>query len=250
MKNGFTLVELAIVIIILGILITGIVGGQSLIESANRQNTIATYQVLNQAVLAFKLEYDAIPGDFDEAEDYWPGEANNGTGDNIILDNHSLSTSEYHEFWRHLNLANITKYDLSKSANDGQALIIDSGKNVYNIISHRLPVSKFYEDSNLSYQNRHAAYICCDEEAELSSAVRESAYTAKYIGAIDKKIDNGLPWTGKIISQHARDDATSSWHYCYVSNFTNNPENLYRKEDKTSENDIEPACVTMWYLDF
>jgi prepilin-type N-terminal cleavage/methylation domain-containing protein len=41
MKNAFTLVELAIVVVVLGILVSGVVGAQNIIESANINSTVS-----------------------------------------------------------------------------------------------------------------------------------------------------------------------------------------------------------------
>ena len=63
MKKGFTLVELSIVLVIIGLLIGGILVGQSLIESAK---TTATLQQLSQfdiAVSNFSTKYKQLPGD-------------------------------------------------------------------------------------------------------------------------------------------------------------------------------------------
>ena len=60
---GFSLIELSIVLIIIGLLIAGIVGGQSLIFSAKTQRAITEVKNWRQAVLLFKNIKNRLPGD-------------------------------------------------------------------------------------------------------------------------------------------------------------------------------------------
>lgn len=61
--KGFTLVEIAIVIVIIGLLIAGVIKGTSLIESAKVSNAITLAQDLSTAVNLFKQQYHMLPGD-------------------------------------------------------------------------------------------------------------------------------------------------------------------------------------------
>lgn len=109
MNKGFTLIELAIVVLIVGLLIGGIVGAQSLIESAKIRSVITDLNSFHTAIKAFKLEYDALPGDFAEAYDYWGADCAvdedscNGDGDKAI----EYRNKEDYYVWRHLYLAQI-----------------------------------------------------------------------------------------------------------------------------------------------
>ncbi len=102
-NNGFTLVELAIVIVIIGLITGGVLGAQSLIKSAERSELIKNISQYNTAVSAFQLEYDALPGDFNEAESYW-GASNTDNGDGFkTID----TVAETIDLWNHLSLAEI-----------------------------------------------------------------------------------------------------------------------------------------------
>lgn len=70
-KLGFTLVELSIVIIIIGLITGGVLGAQSLIKSAKISSTVKEIQQMGMAIKAFKLEYDELPGTLHNARDYW-----------------------------------------------------------------------------------------------------------------------------------------------------------------------------------
>lgn len=62
-QKGFTLVELAIVMIIIGLLITGILKGQELIANAQLTATVAQIKGLDGALSTFRDKYSALPGD-------------------------------------------------------------------------------------------------------------------------------------------------------------------------------------------
>jgi prepilin-type N-terminal cleavage/methylation domain-containing protein len=62
-QAGFTLVELAIVMIIIGLLIAGVLKGQELITNAKTTSTVAQIKSIDAAVSSFKDQYGAIPGD-------------------------------------------------------------------------------------------------------------------------------------------------------------------------------------------
>ena len=66
MKNGFTLVELAIVIVIIGLIIGGVLVGQDMIKSAEIRATIGQWESFNAAQNVFKDKYGYIPGDINQ----------------------------------------------------------------------------------------------------------------------------------------------------------------------------------------
>ncbi len=82
-NKGFTLIELSLVIVIIGLIVAGVVGGQSLVRQSKVRSVTADHQMISTALAAFKLEYSGLPGDIRNASSYWPG-ATNGNGDGLF----------------------------------------------------------------------------------------------------------------------------------------------------------------------
>ncbi|MFN7039393.1 MAG: prepilin-type N-terminal cleavage/methylation domain-containing protein [Alphaproteobacteria bacterium] len=118
MKNpkiqAFTLIELSIVIIIIGIIIGGIAAGNELLMQARIRGLINETQNVKAAINAFKLKFNALPGDFTRAGRIWTSatctNANapagcNGNGDyKINLAGGGANGQEGYRFWQHLSL--------------------------------------------------------------------------------------------------------------------------------------------------
>lgn len=114
---GFTLVELSIVIIIIGFLIAGISAGSSLIKQAALNSVVSDMQGFQAAYNNFVLRYNAVPGDMNNAETYWPSGGSspcsvtadncNGNGNGIIENLYQYYTipDEMYSAWRELSLA-------------------------------------------------------------------------------------------------------------------------------------------------
>ena len=104
-QHGFTLVEIAIVLVIIGLLLGGILKGQELINSARVRNIADTNSGIQAAYFGFIDRYRAVPGDMNAAKATTAiGQTiDNGGNANGLLDKEGESDfTEAAALWEHL----------------------------------------------------------------------------------------------------------------------------------------------------
>jgi prepilin-type N-terminal cleavage/methylation domain-containing protein len=84
--KGFTLVELSIVIVVIGLVVGAVTTGMSLVKQARLRAVITDVGKYKVAMNAFRLQYNTIPGDMGNASSYWPAcDPNcNGNGNRVV----------------------------------------------------------------------------------------------------------------------------------------------------------------------
>lgn len=107
-KKAFSLVELSIVLVILGLLVGGVLSGQSLIRASELRSVSTEYQFYVTAVGTFRDKYFALPGDMNNATSFWTSEAN-GDGNGEIKGSAptTAATNETGHFWSQLAAARL-----------------------------------------------------------------------------------------------------------------------------------------------
>jgi prepilin-type N-terminal cleavage/methylation domain-containing protein len=110
LTRGFTLIELAIVLVVIGLLLGGILKGQELIESARARNLISQMDSIKAAFFTFQDKYRALPGDYpgDLARANLSGIVNDtvgGNSDGVVRDTPQARESLL--VWVHLSHANL-----------------------------------------------------------------------------------------------------------------------------------------------
>ena len=113
-QSGFTLVEIAIVLVIIGLLLGGILKGQELINSAKVKNLANDFRVIPTYVYAYQDKFKALPGDDVAAAAHVTGATNAttpaGTQGNGVINgnwNSTTNTDETRLFWQHVRLSNL-----------------------------------------------------------------------------------------------------------------------------------------------
>lgn len=108
-QGGFTLVEIAIVLVIIGLLLGGILKGQEMITQAKIKNVIADVSGVSAAMYGYQDRYRALPGDDKGAASRWSSPAPTvGTVANGVVEGawtSSTLTLESMLFWDHLRRA-------------------------------------------------------------------------------------------------------------------------------------------------
>lgn len=212
--HGFTLVEMAIVLAVLGLLAGGIVGGQALISRAKINGVIVDVGKYRTAYGKFQEIYQAIPGDYVDATEHWgantatactgsPTAADrtpkkltcNGNGDNIIV------PREHVFVWQHLSNAGLVEGTFTGTLDSAGG--ITPGENAP---AGPFESSTFYIDTSGPHVGL-AAYYDQPRITELAFGRRVNGSwpsspvltpTDQY--AIDIKMDEGTPGNGKIMS--------------------------------------------------
>jgi len=105
-QTGFTLVEIAIVLVIIGLLLGGVLKGQELITQAKIKNIANDFSGIAAAFYGYQDRYRKLPGDDNGAESRWSG-TTKGDGNGVIsgVFNSSRQDDEPRLFWQHLRLA-------------------------------------------------------------------------------------------------------------------------------------------------
>jgi prepilin-type N-terminal cleavage/methylation domain-containing protein len=213
-QRGFTLVEIAIVLVIIGLLLGGVLKGQEMITQARIKNIINDFNGITAAVYAYQDRYRALAGDDASAAARWTATAS-GDGDGqwtssggqrayaTVLAAVPTATDETNLFWWHLRLAGFIP---------GTTAGVSAGTPPSNAANGILGVQTGAGTSTLGFS---------------SNIVCSSNLPDKIASAVDTQIDDGLMQTGMVRSagpQAAPNPALAALpggNTTYVENGTN-----------------------------
>jgi type II secretory pathway pseudopilin PulG len=172
-EGGFTLVEAAIVLVILGLLVGGLLKGQELIAGARVHNLIALQTGIKAAFFGFQDRYRALPGDYRSATRNVAGAAGDGNGNGRI---EALgSPLETLLVWDHLSKSGLVNY----------------GFNATSAASHSsatTPSNAFGGFLDLAYDNAYADVAVSPSRHNLKTG---GALPVAMLAEVDRKIDDG-----------------------------------------------------------
>jgi prepilin-type N-terminal cleavage/methylation domain-containing protein len=175
-ERGFTLIEIAIVLVIIGLLLGGVLKGQELITSARVRNLIAQQDGVKAAYFGFLDRYRSLPGDYSAATTNIAGTTQNGDGNGQIT-NVSTGTQEGILVWEHLSRAGFIHGSYTYAATRTDA---SNPKNPYGAYVE-LVWDGGYGTGNAP--NRH-------------NLKTGNQIPVEILAEIDRKIDDGRPYAG------------------------------------------------------
>ena len=179
-QSGFTLVEIAIVLVIIGLLLGGILKGQELINSARVKNLANDFRVIPTYIYAYQDKYRALPGD--QAQAQLNNQFTGGTeaSPNTNLGNgridsawNAAATSEAGVFWQHVRLANLAA---------GPTATGDANYFPTNAVGGRLGVQ-----SGAAISGMTGTYSVCS-----------GGILGRYAKQLDTQMDDGVANTGSM----------------------------------------------------
>lgn len=108
-QSGFTLIEIAIVLVIIGLLLGGVLKGQELINSAKVKNFAQDFKQIPLFIYGYQDKFKRLPGDDSAAVTHVGCVGCNGNGDGTIngVYNSITITDESIRFWQHVRSANL-----------------------------------------------------------------------------------------------------------------------------------------------
>ena len=231
LRSGFTLIEMSIVLVIIGLIVGGILVGQDLIASAAIRSQISQIERYNTAVYTFRGKYGFLPGDIPDPQASQFGFAARGTGraqgdGNGLLEGAfggsatarmTQTAGETALFWRDLSTALLIDGSFSSATCCSSSGLISLTSTPS--LNNYFPSAKIGQ-GNYIYVYSPLSTICCgiytnagtnyfglvniasmvDGAGDLSSTPTLSLTVAQAYN-IDKKMDDGFPQTGKVTAQ-------------------------------------------------
>ena len=179
-QTGFTLVEIAVVLVIISLLMGGVLKGQELIDSAKVKNLAQDFRTTPALLHAYQDKFRALPGDDSRGPLHLcpDGSACTSTGNgNAAIDgdwdDDDTDDTEAFRFWQHVRLANLAT---------GTADIADAGYLPRNAVGGRVGIQRGGSLLGLT-----SAHIVCSGNVP-----------GKLVRQLDIALDDGNPASGSV----------------------------------------------------
>ncbi|MBI1887843.1 MAG: prepilin-type N-terminal cleavage/methylation domain-containing protein [Nitrosomonadales bacterium] len=198
-QSGFTLIEIAIVLVIIGLLLGGVLKGQELINSARVKNLANDFKNIPVFIYGYQDKFKALPGDQTQTvlDAQFPpaGTADASTtaatlANGVINGNWNATTvaSESYVFWQHVRLAGLAPGATDTGAADylptnaaGGTIGIQSGTNV----AANAPIV----DLSATPVAIRGSYVICS-----------TGILGKFVKQLDTTMDDGNTATGSMMA--------------------------------------------------
>lgn len=189
-QRGFTLVEIAIVLVIIGLLLGGVLKGQELINSAKAKSLVNDFRTMSTAIYAYQDRFRFLPGDDPSAAQHVNGTqatapAGDARGNGRIGGawNSTAAQDESRLVWQHLRLANLLTGPTSETDAAYTPRNADNGIIGISSTAPILPSGS----SGPEARAMTGAYFLCS-----------SGITARLARQVDSTMDDGFSQTGTV----------------------------------------------------
>lgn len=168
-QSGFTLVEIAIVMVIIGLLLGGVLKGQELVENARIKRVVTDLQGVQAAYYGYMDRYKAISGDDLRATTRFSVTVVNGDGDGVLEGNwnSTTDTDESRIVWQHLRAAGL----------------------INGAVAYTQPTIELDNGLQIGFQNAPSG---------LTGTAICTSVPSKYASGIDQLMDDGVGTTGNM----------------------------------------------------
>lgn len=200
-SRGFTLIEIAIVLVVIGLLLGGMLKGQELINNARVKSFASDFRNIPVMLYGYQDKFKALPGDDAQVTVHLPGATlattPAGTVGNGVINGAWDSTTNSDEsclFWQHVRLAGLAP---------GPTIVDCSAGSAYRPTNAN--IGQVGIQSNVGFTTMTGAFsgsfIICSKNVP-----------GEYVVQLDATLDDGNPATGtmRAIQQSAVGGAPSS----------------------------------------
>ncbi len=222
LQPGFSLVELSIVLVILGLLVGFLLSGQSLIRAAELRSVVTDFNRYKTAMVSFRDKYFALPGDMPNATAFWgknnaicplsvgpaatPGTCE-GDGSGLVEGGMEMFT-----FWQHLALAGMIEGSYSGPTASTSVAGVSVPRSRINNAYYSFPYD-FIQGAQLFFGSNDPTWsitLATDGENINGNPCLGcgGALTNQEAWNIDTKIDDGVAATGKVAANVTYSDRT------------------------------------------
>jgi prepilin-type N-terminal cleavage/methylation domain-containing protein len=231
-RQGFTLIEMSIVLVIIGFIIGGILVGQDMISAAGARATISQVERYNTAANTFVTKFGYLPGDIPDpaassfgfqARGQYAGEGDgNGVIEGISANapssnnGYDNAAGETVVFWTDLSAAKMIdgQFNAASTTVIAGAGVTGTGLATY-FPSAKVGNGNYFYIWSRSSINYFGLYPIL-QITNTGSITGNVGLTVAQAFAIDTKIDDGLPTAGRVTAEYAY-GGVASWPPSYAS---------------------------------
>lgn len=208
-QYGFSLVELSVVLVIVGLLVGGVTMGNELIRQYEIQTTVTQIGRYRTAVNGFLSAYNGLPGDITNATQYWGTQTANGDGDKSIDFHNNLGTYEGYRAWQHLGLAEMVNGYFTGTTTTGIAIPgID-------LPAGKLGSSVYAMEHGAMGMGENLVFLLGKPDAGSTTMKMQGALRPEEAMQLDDKMDDGLPNDGIVKGREGESSGVGS---CVLDN--------------------------------